>query len=141
MTIKKSIHVRRPVDAAFRLFVDQIGTWWPLKQGFSFGGARADRFYIEGRRGGRVFERYTDGEEFDLGVVTEYAPPSRIVFTWKSPDWDGPTEVEVRFAADGDGTRLELEHRGWERAGEAAGKVAPRYSGGWDTILARYAAA
>jgi uncharacterized protein YndB with AHSA1/START domain len=25
----------------------------------------------------------------------------RIVFTWEDPDWEGPTEVEVRFAAEG----------------------------------------
>jgi hypothetical protein len=47
----------------------------------------------------------------------------------------------VRFTADGDGTRVDLEHRGWERAGAAAANVAPRYSGGWDLVLARYAAA
>jgi uncharacterized protein YndB with AHSA1/START domain len=30
-----------------------------------------------------------------VGVVTVYVPPTRIVLTWKAPDWDGATEVEV----------------------------------------------
>jgi hypothetical protein len=34
-----------------------------------------------------------------------------------------------------------LEHRGWERAGAAAAKQSTGYGQGWDTVLARYAAA
>jgi uncharacterized protein YndB with AHSA1/START domain len=141
MTIRKSIHVKRPVEAAFRVFTEDIGKWWPLKDGYTFGGARADQIYLEGRPGGRFFERFADGEEFDVGAVTTCEPPSRVIFTWKGPSWDAPTEVEVRFTADGDGTRVDVEHRGWERAGASAREIAPRYAGGWDLVLARYAAA
>src|SRR5262249_60510146 len=93
MTISKSIHVKRPVERSFRLFTEEIGRWWPLKEGFSFGGARAAEIFLEGREGGRFFERFSDGEEFQIGVVTTYAPPARIVFTWKATEWDAPTEV------------------------------------------------
>jgi uncharacterized protein YndB with AHSA1/START domain len=141
MTIQKSIHVKRPLDAAFKLFTADIGKWWPLKEGFSFGGERADQIHLECRHGGRFYERFRDGEEFEVGTVTVYEPPSRVVFTWKAPTWDAPTEVEVRFAADGAGTRVELEHRGWERAGAAAAPMSERYAGGWETILKRYQAA
>ena len=64
-----------------------------------------------------------------------------MVFSWKAPSWDAPTEVEVRFTAEGDGTRVDLEHRGWERAGAAAENQSTGYGQGWDTVLARYAAA
>ena len=141
MTIRKSIHVKRPIEAAFRVFTEDIGRWWPLKDGYSFGGARADQIYLEGKEGGRFFERFTDGEEFVVGVVKTYSPPSRIVFEWKAPDWDAPTEVDVRFTADGPGTLVELEHRGWDRAGAAATKSRDGYDGGWNQVLARYAAA
>jgi len=141
MTIQKSIHVNRPVEAAFRLFTADIGKWWPLKEGYSRSRERADQIHLECRVGGRFYERYTDGEESVIGTVTVFAPPSRVVFTWSQSGWDAPTEVEVRFAADGAGTRVELEHRGWERAGEAAQKMAKDYAGGWETVLARYAAA
>ncbi len=136
MTIKKSIHVKRPVERAFRLFTEDIGKWWPLREGFSFGRERAGSIQIEGRVGGRFYERFTDGEEYEIGVVTTYSPPARIVFTWKAPDFDGPTEVDIRFSAERDGTRVDLEHHGWERAGAARERDA--YNGGWDTVLARY---
>jgi uncharacterized protein YndB with AHSA1/START domain len=141
MTIRKSIHVKRPVETAFRVFTENIGKWWPLKDGYSFGGARADQIYLEGKEGGRFFERFSDGEEFVVGQVKAYTPPSRIVFEWKAPDWNAPTEVEVRFTPDGTGTLVELEHRGWERAGEAATKSRDSYDGGWNLVLSRYAAA
>ena len=44
------------------------------------------------------------------------------MLTWHpGQDADAASEVEVRFtASDGGGTRVELEHRGWERFGESA---------------------
>jgi uncharacterized protein YndB with AHSA1/START domain len=141
MTIRKSIRVERPVEAAFRLFTAEIGRWWPLHEGYSHGGERADQIHLECRHGGRFFERFSDGEELTIGTVLVYEPPARVVFTWRSPGWDAPTEVDVRFTADSGGTRVELEHRGWESAGPNAAAAAKRFDGGWDTVLARYAAA
>lgn len=141
MTIRKSIHVKRSVERTFRLFTEGIGKWWPLKEGFSFGRERAADIFIEDREGGRFFERFADGDEFDIGVVTTYAPPTRIVFTWKGPEWDVPTEVEVRFSPEADGTRVDLEHRGWERAGAKAKATRDGYDGGWEKVLKSFAEA
>jgi len=54
-----------------------------------------------------------------------------------------PTEVEVRFVPDGEGTRVELEHRGWERVGAEASEVREGYASprGWVTTLNVFAAA
>ena len=141
MTIRKSIHVKRPVERTFRLFTEGIGRWWPLKEGFSFGRERAGEIFLEPREGGRFFERFTDGEEFQVGVVTACTPPSRIVFTWSPPEWGAGTEVEVRFSPEKDGTRVDLEHRGWERAGARAQEQRNNYDGGWQRIFACFAAA
>jgi uncharacterized protein YndB with AHSA1/START domain len=138
--IEKSILVKQPPAAAFRHFTGDIGKWWPLREGLSFGGERAHEIFLEPRVGGRFFERFRDGEEFEIGRVTAYDPPSRVVFTWKQPGWDSATEVEVRFRAEGDGTRVALEHRGWEAIGDAARKSRDGYAGGWDLALSRYAA-
>ena len=51
--------------------------------------------------------------------------------------WEGQTEIEIRFIAEAGGTRVELEHRGWEQ-GPIMQEVAKRYDGGWETIFARY---
>ena len=89
-----------------------------MKEGFSFGRERAEEIYLETRKGGRFYERFTDGEEFVVGHVTACEPPRRIVFTWQDPDWEGPTEVEVRFAAEGNA-------RAWKWS-TAAGMWGPR---------------
>ena len=43
--------------------------------------------------------------------------------------------VEVRFAAEDRGTRVELTHSGWEKLGEAAASRRERYDRGWRTIF------
>ncbi|MFI5317036.1 MAG: SRPBCC domain-containing protein [Myxococcota bacterium] len=140
MTISKSIFVKRPVEAAFRHFTADIGRWWPLKEGMSFGGDRANEIFIEGRVGGRFFERFTDGEELAVGRVTAFEPPARVSFTWRPKTWNADTEVEVRFAAEADGTRVTLEHRGWEKLSDAVRQANVGYDKGWDFALSRFAA-
>ena len=137
MTIRKAISVARPPEIAFRVFTEEIGKWWPLKQGFSFGRERSKEMFIEGRVGGRVFERFTDGDEFEVGRVVAYQPPHAITVSWKAPDWEGVTEIEIRFNAEAGGTRVELEHRGWEQ-GPIMKEAGKRYDGGWEIVLARY---
>ncbi len=137
MTIRKSISVARPPQVAFRVFCDEIGKWWPLKQGFSFGRERAKDIFIEGRVGGRFYERFTDGTEFEVGRVTAYQPPSIVAFTWRAPDWEAPTRVEVRFVAEGGGTRVELEHSGWEQ-GPNMEREGKGYADGWNLVLGQY---
>jgi uncharacterized protein YndB with AHSA1/START domain len=52
---------------------------------------------------------------------------------------DGPsTEVEVAFTSTGDGgTRIDLEHRGWEALGPDAAKR-QGYDDGWRTLFERF---
>jgi len=70
------------------------------------------------------------------------------VFRWQisstrvpDPDPDHPSEVEVSFGGDGDETRVELLHSGFERHGEGAESYSSAMGSqyGWDLILARYA--
>lgn len=137
MTIRKSVTVRCAPEKAFRIFTGEIGRWWPLKRGFSYGRERAKDIFLDGYAGGRLYERFTDGTEFEVGRVIRCDPPRLIVFTWKSPDWEAATEVEVRFSAEPEGTRVELEHRGWE-AGPKMSESGKGFAGGWDTVLEQY---
>ena len=135
MTIRKSIRIERPAQIAFTLFCEQIGQWWPKAP--SFGGKVPTNMIIEGRVGGRFYQVYSDGTEFEIGRVTAYQPPSTVAFTWRAPSWDTPTQVEVRFVAEGTGTRVELEHSGWERT-EKVREFRKNYEGGWDVMLGHY---
>lgn len=139
MTIHRSIKVGQPPAIAFRVFCQEISQWWPLKQGFSFGSDRVGEIVIEARTGGRFYERFADGTEFEVRKVTEYQPPAAVAFTRHSPQWEGPTIVEVPFIADGAGTRVELEHSGWDQ-GPKMLDASKRYSNGWDFILGQFQA-
>ena len=135
MTIRKLIKVERSPATAFKVFCEEIGQWWP--KGPSFGGKDLADMRIEGRVGGRFYERYIDGTEYDIGQVTADQPPSLVAFTWRAPSWDGTTQVEVRFLADGNGTRVELEHSGWEHDAKMRDSR-KGYDGGWDVMLGHY---
>src|ERR1700752_3945924 len=114
MTIRKSIRVERTPEISFRVFVERIGEWWP--KGPSFNGKLLADMVIEKQIGGRFFELYADGTEYEIGRGTAYQPPQLGGFTWRAPSWDHTTQVQIQFNAEGSGTRVELEHSGWEQA-------------------------
>ncbi|MGB2953102.1 MAG: SRPBCC family protein [Gaiellaceae bacterium] len=137
LTVRKSVTVNCPPEQAFELFTDGLDTWWPFES-HSVTDERPEKVVFEGREGGRVYDRLGSGEEHDWATVSAWEPPKRLVIDWRVNPKNPSTELEVRFTAAGDGTRVELEHRGWERYGEQAGASYDSYNGGWDTVLGRY---
>jgi uncharacterized protein YndB with AHSA1/START domain len=137
--VRRSVTVGLSPADAFRLFTDGINEWWPLEQGYSYGGDRAREIFLEPAEGGRFYERFVDGDELQVGVVKVCSPPDRILFTWRSPDWTVETEVDVRFVAGEVGTFVELEHRGFERFGDQAEAIAQRWRNGWPRVIGIYA--
>lgn len=135
MTIRKSIWVGREPDFSFKLFCEEIGKWWPG----GFGGPDA-RLFLEEEVGGRFYERRADGTEYQIGRITAYRPPSLVAFTWRAPSWDAITQVEIRFTAENGGTRVELEHSGWEQDAKTR-DARKNYDSGWERILGHYEAA
>ncbi len=136
--VRKSLLVECGAERAFEVFTREIGTWWPLGR-YSIGGDRITEVVFEEHVGGRIFERHSDGGEGEWGRVVAWDPPHRFVMTWH-PGHDAAesTELEVRFALEGDDTRLELEHRGWEILGERAAEARGSYESGWAGVLERY---
>jgi uncharacterized protein YndB with AHSA1/START domain len=137
--IRKEVRVEASPERAFQVFTEQIATWWPLDR-YSLFAEEAEATVFETRVGGRLYERTADGRESDWGEVLECAPPTRLRFTWhpgRAADAE-PTEVEVRFHADGDGTLVTLEHRGWERLSDERRAARAGYDSGWNVVLERY---
>jgi uncharacterized protein YndB with AHSA1/START domain len=134
LTIRESVEVDCSVDEAFAFFTTRMSEWWPLDKA-SYGGDRAKDIFLEPHVGGRFFERFIDGDELQVGSVIACHPPDQIVFTWHTADWEGETEVEVKFAAISDGTRVHLEHRGFERIGPPGRDVASRFRDGWPAVM------
>lgn len=138
VAVHQAVHVPLPPPEAFRLFTEGIGEWWPLEEGYSYGGDQAKEIHLEPRVGGRFFERFVDGDELQVGRVTQCDPPHRIVFSWRDPDWTGETEVDVTFNADADGTSVSLTHRGFDRLGPDGEAIAASYGGGWPRVMERF---
>lgn len=137
--VEVGITVASDVEHAFRTFTEDVGSWWP-SQTHSVGEDRVAAVVLEPRFGGRFFERWDDGTEHDWGEIIEWDPPRRLVCTWR-PNHDRPaaTEVEVRFHAVPEGTRVTLEHRGWDRLGAEAPGLRRDYAAGWAPVVDRYA--
>ena len=55
-------------------------------------------------------------EPFEVGRVLVWEPPDRLVFEWRLRSFlpGERTEVEVRFEEAPEGTRVRVEHRGWD---------------------------
>jgi len=133
--VRTAVRVRRSIEDAFDLFTRDVGSWWPLDKA-SFGGDRASELHFEPFVGGRFYERYIDGEEHTGGRILRWEPPSLLAYTWQHDDWPAPTEVEVRFFEEEPSlTRVELEHRAWERLGPIADRMRDMYSNGWPTVM------
>jgi uncharacterized protein YndB with AHSA1/START domain len=146
MTVRKSVEINAPQEHVFAVFTQQHGTWWPLVS-HHIGAQAAQTAIIEPKKGGRWFERASDGTECDWGRVLVWEPPHRIVLTWDiGANWKYDptlgTEVEVRFISKGPNTTVvELEHRHLENYGEMAAQMVGIFSSdrGWSGILQKFA--
>lgn len=142
--LRKTLVVKADIGRAFDVFVRRMHDWSPAVQ--SLLGSRKD-IVLEPREGGRWYEVSETGGQADWGRVLVWEPPHRLVLAWQldasfSYDPDLVTEVEVRFAAEGERlTRVDFEHRNLERFGARAEEVAASLDseGGWSGSFALYA--
>lgn len=128
-----------PRELVFRAWTDpeHLAQWWG-PEGFTNPVCEFDA-----RPGGaiRIHMRAPDGTVYPMtGVVREITPPKRLVFASAAVDQDGKHLLEalatVRFAVQGDKTKLTLEIRG-----VAVAPVAVQYlegmEAGWTQSLVR----
>jgi uncharacterized protein YndB with AHSA1/START domain len=134
LTVRKSVVVDCSPEHAFETFTDRLDTWWPFEV-HKPGDAMPVSATFEPRPGGRVYHTTADGKEFEWATVLAWEPPSRFVVDWHVTPGAPSTELEVRFVAEDDRTRVELEHRGWEAYGDDATDHHASYNEGWDLVL------
>jgi hypothetical protein len=138
--VRRSVGVDCTVEEAWEVFTTGIYSWWPTET-HSLAGDSVRDVVFEGQVGGQVYEVDDDGTKRPWADVLVWEPPHRFVLAWDVGERRGePTEVEVQFTPfeDGSGTRVELEHRNWERwaDGESARS---NYDTGWEFVLGRFA--
>jgi uncharacterized protein YndB with AHSA1/START domain len=152
--VRKSVHVKAPIERAFSVFVEQMETWWPATH--HIGKTPFEAIFVEPRVGGRWYERNAEGQQCDWGTVLAWDPPHRVALSWHvgpghdQPDWvcdpdkTKASEVEISFKQEEPGvTFVELVHSKLERHGEGWEQLRAVFDGpgAWVDILALYAKA
>ena len=147
-SLQFKIVVEAPLERAFHVFTHDFDRIKPREHNML--AVEIAETVFEDHAGGRIFDRGTDGTEFQWARVLAYEPPNRVVFSWDiSPRWDLETdpektsEVEVRFIAETpQRTRVELEHRNLDRHGDGweGTREGVNSEDGWPLYLRRYAA-
>lgn len=131
--IVKTVWLPCPPARAFALFTEEASAWWPPERRHTADPESA----IVMLASGPFFERARDGAEVQLGRVRAWEPPARLLLDfYPGTDSAHPTEVEVTFVAEGDGTRVTVAHRATPASAELFGSRAPRYAASWDLLLA-----
>ena len=143
-----ALRVKASPERAFAAFVNEIGAWWRPNGLFQTTPRAPGVLAFEPGEGGRLTETLANGKVFEIGRITAWEPPARLVFSWRQATFppDLHTEVEVRFEPVGEETRVSVEHRGFDRvpAGSAARHGFPdqallmRLAEWWRMLLTSY---
>ena len=135
--VRRTVTVDCAVEEAFRVFTADAISWWPTESHSIHQTVR--EIVFEPREGGHVYEVAESGERGHWATVLAWEPPHRLVLAWNILQREGDlTEVEVRFKPDGDSTRVELEHRGWENVALEGPAKRDDYDTGWGVVLGSY---
>lgn len=145
-----AVRVAASPARAFEVFTGQIGDWWSPDPMFRFTPRDPGVLAFEPGEGGRLVQTLPSGKVFEIGKVSVWTPPSRLVFGWRQATFapDQMTQVEVRFEPVGEETRVTVEHIGWDTvpAPHAARHGFPdtiflkRHAEWWQTLLQAYKA-
>lgn len=140
LAIRKTAVVPASPEKAFRIFTEEIATWWPMEshsvEAMDTESDQVGSLVFDTGPGGRLYERMSSGQEAHWANVTAWEPPHRLVLAWQvNPDTPAPTEIEVLFTAEGKGTRVDFEHRGFEILGQDAEEAHSSYASGWPKVL------
>jgi uncharacterized protein YndB with AHSA1/START domain len=142
-SVSTDVHVDAPIEHAFRVFTEGIGTWWD--PGHHIIEGEFAEMIFEPRVGGNIVDRAVDGSECRWARVLAYDPPRRVCFSWDiTTDWRLETdpaktsEVDVTFTAESPGrTHVVLTHRHLDRHGEGWQGMRDAVGSGWS--LSHYA--
>ena len=118
MTSRILVALRVPAspERAFSAFTEDIGRWWRPNSLFPFTSRDPGVLSFECGAAGRLIETRTNGKVFEIGRIQVWNPPKKLVFGWRQANFapGQATVVEVSFEAQGEETRIVVEHRGWD---------------------------
>jgi len=111
-----SIRVGATPLQAFEAFTEEIGEWWRPHPLFALTPRGDGHLRFEPGEGGRLVATLANGKEFEIGRIIVWKPGERLALTWRHATFapGQSTQLDVRFEAVGDQTRVTVEHRGWD---------------------------
>jgi hypothetical protein len=108
-SVRVTVMVATTPEEAFEIFTEETDAWYqPAIAGSPRG--RGGRLRFDGVARVAWMARTSGGPEHRVGPITVWEPGRQLVFSDQRE-----TEVDVRFEAVGDETRVTLEHRGLDR--------------------------
>jgi uncharacterized protein YndB with AHSA1/START domain len=116
--VRATVFVALSPALTFDVFTREIDRWWRRGVRFRNAPGEAGIVLIEPGIGGRLFESYGSGADehvVEIGRVTAWDPPHRLVLDWRNSNFAAGewTEVEVEFTPTREGTTVTVTHRGW----------------------------
>lgn len=139
--IEVSVVVPLSAERAFEIYVEHIDRWWPRQGVFPYSFAPGDTdphmILFEPGVGGRLFERFRNRTEYEIGRIVEWDPPRHLLYTWRDPTWEEPIRVALRFEEVEGGTRVSLRDEGFVEVG--IGEMSAYYAIGDRQVLGVYA--
>jgi len=141
--IVKTIEVPCDQKKAFTVFLDEMGSWWPLDKFTTsmMKGAPAKTIRVDVCEGGNIIEIGSDDSQTLWGTIKAYQPYEFFSMDFHIP---GPpafevgqfSHVEVKFTKISEQqTRVELTQTNLEVFGDMAEGVHGGYSFGWVMIF------
>lgn len=139
-SVTESIYIKAAKAKVFDAFVNHISEWWPFKGKYTYSfapeGIQPAQIKFEPSQGGRFYEVFENGQEYQIGEITTWQPPDQLNFTWKGQEYKAPTLVEVFFTQADGHTKVTLTHSGFAAAGVP--EYAESYGVGWNEIMDKF---
>ena len=140
--IVRTIEVPCNQEHAFKIFIAEMDSWWPLSKFTvsAMGGQIAKAIHVETKPGGKIVEISPNGNEHLWGSIKDYNPYVYLSMNFHIPTPDEVVNdrslVELTFTViDDDNTHVELKQSNWEAFGERAKDLQGGYGGGWSLIF------
>ena len=133
------IEVACDQKTAFMIFVEQMGTWWPLaKRSMSMHKGEVPKgLRTDPRAGGKIIETGQDDTEYVWGSFKRFEPHDFVSmdFHMGLPP-EQASLVEVRFVrVSNTRTQVELTQSNFEAFGDMAEMMRRGYGSGWVLIF------
>lgn len=131
------------IEVEFSVVLPPRKTWDILTEAQHIEKWWGNNVLLERMRGGKFSEDWTDEDgapRHTDGIVTALEESKRLQLTWQDDGWHQETRVEFMLSPNENGTRIYLQHSGWEKFDIEADRqrAVDSYREGWDALMKKF---